>query len=121
MEASTGALAAKVAKSSGRGSAPGERRGGRQKGTPNKATGEVRDLAQVYGPKAIEAAAKLAGLVFDEVNNEPVGVAASEQARIAALGIILDRAYGKATQVIAGDDDNPIKHAARIEVVFVNG
>jgi hypothetical protein len=35
-----------------RGSKPGERRGGRQKGTPNKATAEVKVLAQKYAPVA---------------------------------------------------------------------
>ena len=33
---------AEVAKTSNRGSAPGERRGGRQKGTPNKLTASVK-------------------------------------------------------------------------------
>jgi hypothetical protein len=33
-----------------RGSKPGERRGARQKGTPNKATAEVKVLAQKYVP-----------------------------------------------------------------------
>lgn len=36
----------------GKGSAPGERRGGRQKGTPNKVTPEVRALAQGLFTKA---------------------------------------------------------------------
>lgn len=35
---------AKVAKTSNRGSAPGERRGGRKKGTPNKHTAAVKDM-----------------------------------------------------------------------------
>jgi hypothetical protein len=42
-----------------RGSKPGERRGGRQKGTPNKATAEVKLLAQKYAPAAIEELGRL--------------------------------------------------------------
>lgn len=37
-------VTAKVARSSNRGSRPGERRGGRQKGTPNKVTAELKDM-----------------------------------------------------------------------------
>lgn len=37
-------MTAKVARSSNRGSKPGERRGGRQKGTPNKITGDVKAM-----------------------------------------------------------------------------
>jgi hypothetical protein len=65
------------------GSLPGERRGGRKAGVPNKATAEVRSLAQEYGPAAIEQLAHLS------TNAE------SEQARIAACNAILDRAYGR--------------------------
>jgi hypothetical protein len=35
---------AKVASRSNRGSKPGERRGGRQKGTPNKVTGALKEM-----------------------------------------------------------------------------
>lgn len=35
---------AKVARKSNRGSKPGERRGGRVKGTPNKMTGAIKDM-----------------------------------------------------------------------------
>lgn len=35
---------AKVATRSNRGSKPGERRGGRQKGTPNKTTGALKEM-----------------------------------------------------------------------------
>src|SRR5688500_5913753 len=69
---------------SGGGAEPGERRGGRQKGTPNKATGEVRSLAAEHGPAAI---AELARLSTQAVN---------ETARIAACNALLERAYGRA-------------------------
>lgn len=42
-------MTAEVAKSSNRGSKPGERRGGRQKGTPNKLTALAKDvIAQAF-------------------------------------------------------------------------
>src|SRR5262245_35185814 len=74
-----------------RGSKPGERRGGRQKGTPNKATAEVKVLAQKYAPAAIEELARLS-----------TG-AESEAARVAAGKEILDRAYGKPMQPVVAD------------------
>ena len=57
----------------GRGSRPGERRGGRQTGTPNKATADVKALAQSYAPEAVKELARLA------LN------AQSEQARVTAI------------------------------------
>lgn len=98
--------------------AKGKKTGGRVAGTPNKATSEVKALAGKYGPAAIEAAARLAGLVMKvEPNKEgdgeievPDGMAESEPARIAALQLILDRAYGKATQPISGaDGEGPLE------------
>src|SRR5262245_54757668 len=72
-----------------RGSKPGERRGGRQKGTPNKATAEVKVLAQKYAPAATEELGRLS----TEADNEATRVAASKE--------ILDRAYGKPMQPVA--------------------
>ena len=86
-----------------RGSKPGERRGGRHKGIANKATGEVKALARKWGPEAITMAAEMAGLVPGKK------AAQSEAARLAAIGMILDRGYGKPTQTIAGDENNPLR------------
>lgn len=74
-----------------RGSSPGEHRGGRKAGTPNKITTEVRDLARQHGAKVIDELARLAT------------AAQSEQARVAAIKELLDRAYGKAPQALTGD------------------
>lgn len=74
-----------------RGSKPGEHRGGRKKGTPNKATAEIRTIAQKYAPAAVKELARLST------------AAVSEAARVAAIKEILDRAYGKAVQPIDGD------------------
>src|SRR5688572_25334426 len=98
-----------------RGSKPGERRGGREKGTPNKATQDIKDIARQYGPAAIEQAAKLAGLI------EGAMAAESEAARVAALNMLLDRGYGKPSQVLGSDPENPLPEMpARIEHVYVN-
>ena len=75
--------------------------GGRKKGTPNKATKEVRALAQEYGEAAI---AELARLMTQ---------AESEAARVAAAREILDRAYGKSPQAIVGDPNAPLRHEIR--------
>ena len=73
-----------------RGSTPGERRGGRKKGTPNKATAEIKSVAQKYGKDAVERLAHL------------MKKAESEQAQVAACKELLDRGYGKAPQAIDG-------------------
>jgi hypothetical protein len=77
-----------------RGSKPGEHRGGRKPGTPNKATRDIRELAQVHSTEAVKELAKLAGLVKGTKGAE------SEPARIAALKELLDRGHGKATQAV---------------------
>ncbi len=62
----------------------GTKTGGRRRGTPNKATAEVRALALTHAPAAVAELARLA------VNAE------SEAARVSAIGMLLDRAHGKA-------------------------
>jgi hypothetical protein len=100
------------------GSKPGERRGGRAKGTPNKPNPDaeaMKEIARSYGPQAVRELAKLAG-----ISGDAAGKAESEQARIAALNGILDRGYGKPSQSIGGDPDNPIKLGGKFELVFVD-
>lgn len=89
------AASAKTAKSSNRGSKPGERRGGRAVGTPNKATASIRDIARQYTDEAVLA---LVG-VLRGGDNIP------HAAQVSAAKEILDRGYGKATTVLAGDDN----------------
>jgi hypothetical protein len=81
-----------------RGSAPGERRGGRAKGTPNRATSDLKALAQPYGAPAIAELARLGGLTAK-------AGAMHEATRVAALRELLDRGYGRSTQHVAGDAD----------------
>src|SRR3954453_24205308 len=80
-----------------RGCRPGERRGGRVAGVPNKNTAEIKEIAQQYGPAAVAALAQLAGLTKGRPGAE------SETARIAAMKEILDRGYGRPTQALVGE------------------
>lgn len=66
---------------------------GRPKGAANKATVEIKGLAQKYGPAALQALAELGGLTKDKKKT-----AVSETARVSAIGMLMDRGYGKATQ-----------------------
>lgn len=85
---------------------------GRPKGVPNKGTAELRAAAQTYGMAAIENLAKLSGLMPGEPGAD------SEQARIMATNALLDRGYGKATQIIAGDDgSDPVSLNMRVKFV----
>lgn len=93
----------------GRGSKPGERRGGRQKGTPNKATAEIREIARQHGAAAVERLAYL------------MTRAESEQAQVAACKELLDRAYGKPAQAIVGDDEAPVKTVMEIVWAGMSG
>lgn len=98
-----------VAKRSNRGSKPGERRGGRAKGTPNRATASIKDAAREYTEKAL--ATFVACIDADD---------APWPAKVSAASAILDRGYGKPSTVLAGDEDGgPVQFATRIELVGV--
>lgn len=71
--------------------ARGRKTGGRQRGTLNKATADVKAAAQVYSPEAVQVLAAI------------MRKGKSEQARIAAAKELLDRAHGKSTQHIETD------------------
>lgn len=89
------------------GSAPGERRGGRQKGTPNKKTAELSEIAGKYTAAAVEELGRLAVS------------ATSEQARVGAIKELLDRAYGKAVQrnEQSGPNGGPIQMDVNVKFV----
>jgi hypothetical protein len=74
-----------------RGSKPGERRGGRQKGVPNKAGRELREVAKEYTPVAMKTLAEICEK------------GESEAARVAAANALLDRGHGKPTSVVVAD------------------
>lgn len=77
---------------------------GRKPGARSQAAIDGQKLAQKWGPAAIEAAAKLAGLIKTK-DGSPNGMAASEAVRATALGIIIDRAFGKAAQPLNHGDN----------------
>ena len=87
------AKVAKRASNPSRGSKPGERRGGRTAGTPNKATATLKELAREYTAEALEALVNV------------VRTTDSDSARVQAANAILDRGYGKPSTVLAGDED----------------
>ena len=75
----------------GGGSKPGERRGGRQKGTPNRWT-DVRQAFASEGPAAVD-------FIVGIMNNkgEPT------ETRLKAAKEVLDRGFGKAAQPLRAD------------------
>lgn len=88
----------------------GKREGsGRKKGTPNKATADIKKIAQEYGPEAIYA---LASILRNPEN---------QKAQIAAAKELLDRGYGRALQSIeaSGPDGAPIQ-VQQIAIEFVS-
>lgn len=98
----------KVVAPSNRGAAPGERRGGRQAGTPNKATAEVKTLARAYGADIIDLLWLLAR------------TAENEGAQIAACKELLERGYGKTTMLIGGDPDAAAIQVDQIRRIIVH-
>lgn len=80
------------------------RTGGRQKGTPNKITADVRALASQYSDAAIQELARLSTK------------AESETARVSAIKELLDRAYGKPSQAVehSGPNGSAIKHIVEL-------
>ena len=69
---------------------------GRRKGTPNKSTATIKDLAQKHGPAMIEALRQIA-----DDQKHP--------ARVAAIRELLDRGYGKPSQAHTDQDGEPIQ------------
>ena len=67
---------------------------------------ELRDLARRQAPDAIKELGRLALK------------ARSETARIAAIRELLDRGYGKPTQILAGEDEAD-PELTKIEVSFI--
>ena len=94
MTAKVASKSRKRASNPNRGSKPGERRGGRKKGTPNKATAEVKQAAQAYTTTALRTLAEIM-----EDGKQPAS------ARVSAANALLDRAHGKPAQAITGGDE----------------
>ena len=83
---------------------------GRKPGIPNKATADIKALAQKYTPAAMKELGRLST------------EAESEQARVSAIGMLLDRGYGKVTQLVAGDPTgSPIKGEITLRFIKPKG
>lgn len=86
--------------------AAGIKTGGRTKGTPNKATADIKAVAQVYTEEAVNALAVI------------MRTSESDAAKVAAIKELLDRGHGKPTQSV--DLDANVKAAVtKIESVIV--
>lgn len=73
-----------------------------------KSLTEIRSLARSYTDMAIQA---LAGVAQ---NSE------SDSAKVAAAEALLNRGWGKPTQPISGDEENPLTIVQRIERVLTD-
>ncbi len=69
------------------GSKPGERRGGRQKGTPNRVTTELKAAIQKHGDELVGA---LLALTKSD----------DERVRLGAIQAALDRGWGRPAQMV---------------------
>ena len=70
--------------------AQGSKTGGRRKGTPNKATAEIKAAFQLHGDEFVQAL-----LALTKSNDERV--------RLGAIQAALDRGWGRPTQAVIGD------------------
>lgn len=68
---------------------------GRPKGVPNKATGDIRVLAQQYGAQALKT-----------LSDIMTGAKFPAAARVAAAKELLERGYGKSPQPVAVNSAN---------------
>lgn len=73
---------------------------GRPKGSPNKATAQIREIAQQYTEQAVAALAHV------------MNHGESEAARVSAANALLDRGHGKAMQQFGDGDGNALEWVA---------
>lgn len=71
------------------------RTGGRQKGTPNKVTADIKALAQVYGEEAVSTLASIM-----RAADQPAA------ARVSAAKELIERGYGKVSQPVEASGPN---------------
>lgn len=83
--------------------AKGLKTGGRQAGTPNRTSSDLRDLAKAYTADAL-------GELHRIMTASP-----SDQARVAAAKELLDRGHGKPTQAV----DVEAKMLGAVTVTYV--
>ena len=90
--------------------AKGQKTGGRRKGTPNKATAEIKAAFRKHGDELVDA---LLALTKSD----------DERVRLGAITAALDRGWGKPAQAlqIKGDPDSPVIFNLRLGDGMVNG
>lgn len=88
--------------------AAGRKTGGRQKGTPNKATADVKEAARAFTADAISTLAEI-------MRGEEQPAAA----RVAAANALLDRGHGKPQQKLeaTGAEGQPLIPALNVNFV----
>jgi hypothetical protein len=84
--------------------------GGRRKGTPNKATADVKAMAGVYTGEAIAVLVA----IMRRKN-------ASDAVRLAAADKLLDRACGRPGQALTGESGTGPVSFTLIEKLYPNG
>ena len=85
--------------------------GGRKRGVPNKATAEIKALAQEYGSEMIAE-------LYDLTKSK------DERIKLAAIGMMLERGYGRAAQAVTMTTDvgeNFIKTLEALQAFRRNG
>lgn len=96
--------------------AQGHKTGGRQKGTPNKATARLKEYAQQYDEETIDfLVSVMRGFRIVEENGAPVRhlIEAAVGERVDAAKELLNRAHGRPAQEITAD----VEHAGAIQFV----
>ena len=76
--------------------ATGRKTGGRQRGTPNRATGAIKAAFQLHGDELVDA---LLALTKDK----------DPRVRLGAINACLDRGWGRPAQAITGDTGGPVQ------------
>jgi hypothetical protein len=74
-----------------------------------KATAEIRSLARGHTESAISVLAS----IMNQKKTPP-------SARVAAAQVLLDRGWGKPTQPLSGDEDNPLSIVHTIRRIIVD-
>lgn len=82
----------------------GKKTGGRQKGVPNKANRDLKELARSFTGRCLEELERIAFTNDDD------------DTRLKAIGMILDRGHGKPAQAITGEGG---EGAAKFEITWL--
>ena len=81
--------------------------GGRTRGTPNKATADIKALAGAYTDEGVKLMAAI-------MRDDPSGAV-----RVSAFHALMDRAHGKARQPLTGGDATDIALFPLVRVEYV--